>query len=212
MIALLFDFDGVVADTESQYSNFWRKQGIKYKPEIELFEQTIKGQTLKHIYDNYFNDRPDLQAIITKELEQFEENMEYQFINGCQEFLDIAKQANIPMAIVTSSDNKKMQIAQQKMPKLNDYFTYIVTAEQFKASKPAPDGYLKAAQLIGAEPKECIIFEDSFNGIKSGNNAAMQVVGVATTNSAETINSLCNMVINDFTEITLTDIYKLIQS
>ena len=116
------------------------------------------------------------------------------------------------MAIVTSSDNKKMQIAQQKMPKLNDYFTYIVTAEQFKASKPAPDGYLKAAQLIGAEPKECIIFEDSFNGIKSGNNAAMQVVGVATTNSAETINSLCNMVINDFTEITLTDIYKLIQS
>ena len=77
MIELLIDVDGVVADTESKYSKFWRKQGIKYKPEIEMCEQTIKGQTLKHIYDNYFNDRPDLQAIITKELEQFEENMEY---------------------------------------------------------------------------------------------------------------------------------------
>ena len=88
----------------------------------------------------------------------------------------------------------------------------MVKAERIKSTKPDTNGELKAGRLSGTIPKECILFEDSFNGIRSGNNAAMKVVGVSTTNSAETINSLCNMVINDFTEITLTDIYKLIQS
>ena len=51
-IAALFDFDGVVVDTEPQYSIFWNEQGRKYHPEIPEFGRMIKGQTLTQIYTN----------------------------------------------------------------------------------------------------------------------------------------------------------------
>ena len=53
-VAALFDFDGVVMDTESQYSIFWNEVGKKYHPEYEEFGKIIKGQTLQQIYDRYF--------------------------------------------------------------------------------------------------------------------------------------------------------------
>ena len=53
-IAALFDFDGVVMDTETQYSVFWDEQGRQYHPEIKDFGRVIKGQTLTQIYDKYF--------------------------------------------------------------------------------------------------------------------------------------------------------------
>ena len=53
-IAALFDFDGVVMDTETQYSVFWDELGRRYHPEIKDFGRVIKGQTLTQIYDKYF--------------------------------------------------------------------------------------------------------------------------------------------------------------
>ena len=61
-----------------------------------------------------------------------------------------------------------------------------------------PDCYLKAARRFGLKPSECIVFEDSFNGLKSGRAAEMTVVGLSTTNSAEAISPLCDLVIPDY--------------
>ena len=62
----LFDLDGVVFDTESQYSVFWGGVFRKYYPETEGLEQKIKGQTLVQIYDGYFKDDKDKSAILLK--------------------------------------------------------------------------------------------------------------------------------------------------
>ena len=59
-IAALFDFDGVIMDTETQYTVFWDEQGRKYLNE-EDFGRRIKGQTLTQIYEKYFSDLPEAQ-------------------------------------------------------------------------------------------------------------------------------------------------------
>ena len=64
-IAALFDFDGVVMDTETQYSIFWNEQGRKYHPELPEFGRLIKGQTLTQIYANYFAGMEEVQHEIT---------------------------------------------------------------------------------------------------------------------------------------------------
>ena len=71
-IAALFDFDGVVMDTETQYSIFWNEQGRKYHPELPEFGRLIKGQTLTQIYANYFAGMEEVQHEITEDLNKFE--------------------------------------------------------------------------------------------------------------------------------------------
>ena len=85
-----------------------------------------------------------------------------------------------------------------KCPNFKTLFDAILTAEDFDKSKPDPDCYLKAAARFNAEPAECVVFEDSFNGLKSGRAAKMFIVGLATTNSAESIVPLADVVIGDY--------------
>ena len=77
-------------------------------------------------------------------------------------------------------------------------FDAILTSEDFERSKPDPDCYLKAAQRLGVEVGDCVVFEDSFNGLKSGRAAGMYVVGLSTTNPAEAIRPYCDEVIANY--------------
>ena len=103
---VLFDFDGVIADTESQYTYFWNKQGKDYLG-LENFGHTIKGQTLVQIFDKYFNGMVKEQEEIVPNLNAFEENMSYDYIPGALEFMQELKAKGIRTAIVTSSKRHK---------------------------------------------------------------------------------------------------------
>jgi HAD superfamily hydrolase (TIGR01509 family) len=92
-----------------------------------------------------------------------------------------------------------MQAVYQAHPEFRDLFDAILTSEDFERSKPDPDCYLKAAARLGVNADDCVVFEDSFNGLKSGRAAGMFVYGLATTNSAEAIAPLCDKVLKDYT-------------
>lgn len=196
--AALFDLDGVVFDTEPQYTMFWGNQFHKYYPEAKGLEQQIKGQTLVQIYERYFKGRQQVQSDITKELDEFELNMSFEYIDGLVGFLESLRSNNIHTAIVTSSNNAKMQTVYKKCPSIRTFFDEILTSEDFTQSKPSPECYLKAASRFGANPSECVVFEDSFNGLKSGRAAEMYVVGLATTNDMESIRPYSDSVISDY--------------
>ena len=106
-VAALFDFDGVVMDTESQYSIFWNEVGKKYHPEYEEFGKIIKGQTLRQIYDRYFQGMEHEQAEITEGLNRFETEMRYEYVPGVAEFMQSLRAHGVKIAIVTSSNEKK---------------------------------------------------------------------------------------------------------
>ena len=91
----------------------------------------------------------------------------------------------VKTAVVTSSNMPKMESVYRYQPAFKSLFDAILTSEDFERSKPDPDCYLKAAERLGVKKDECIVFEDSFNGLRSGRAAGMKVVGLATTNSAE---------------------------
>jgi HAD superfamily hydrolase (TIGR01509 family) len=106
----------------------------------------------------------------------------------------------VKTAVVTSSNKVKMQAVYASHPEFTSLFDAILTSEDFAESKPSPDCYLRAAARFGADPKDCVVFEDSFNGLKSGRAAGMCVVGLSTTNPAESIAPLCDLVISDYLE------------
>lgn len=200
--AVLFDLDGVVFDTEPQYSIFWGAQCREFHPEIPGLEHKIKGQTLVQIYDAWFSGPlADSQALITERLNDYESQMDYDYIPGFEEYIRELRQQGVKTAVVTSSNQPKMKAVYAKHPEFEGLFDAILTSEDFERSKPDPDCYLKAAERFGVEPKSCVVFEDSFNGLKSGRAAGMYVIGLATTNAAEDIAPFCDKVIEDFNHL-----------
>lgn len=198
-IAALFDFDGVVMDTETQYSLFWNKIGKQYFPQIEEFGRIIKGQTLVNIYAKYFAGMEKEQQDITARLNQFEKDMAYEYIPGVVDFMKDLRAHGVKMAIVTSSNDLKMANVYKAHPELKELVDRILTAEMFTRSKPAPDCFLLGAEVFGTVPQNCVVFEDSFHGLEAGNAAGMAVVGLCTTNPKEAIADKCKLVIPDFT-------------
>lgn len=195
--AVLFDFDGVVVDTETQYSVFWHRMGADYLGMDDL-EMRIKGQTLTYIYDTFFPNRTSEQAEITAALDRFEQQMNYDFIPGVLNFMADLRRHGVPTAVVTSSNGKKMAAVRRMHPELDSLFDRILTAEMFTASKPAPDCFLLGMQVLGSEPCTTWVFEDSFNGLRAGLASGANVIGLATTNPHEAIAPLCHAVIDDF--------------
>ena len=196
-VAVLFDFDGVVVDTEAQYSVFWHETGGKYLGMADLAER-IKGQTLAYIYDTFLPGREAEQAEISTALERFEGQMTYDFIPGFTDFHADLRRRGVPMAVVTSSDERKMAAARRAHPDLDTMFDRILTAEQFTASKPAPDCFLLGMRVLGSTPQTTFVFEDSVNGLRAGMASGATVIGLATTNPAEVVAPLCHHVIPDF--------------
>ena len=200
--AALFDLDGVVFDTEPQYTVFWGAQCREFHPELPGLEHRIKGQTLVQIYDAWFSgELADKQALITERLNRFEQQMDYDYVEGFEAFIAKLHGEGVKTAVVTSSNRPKMEAVYRKRPEFCELFDAILTSEDFERSKPDPDCYLKAAQRFGVEPDNCVVFEDSFNGLKSGRAAGMYVVGLATTNDAEAIRPLCDEVISNYMDI-----------
>lgn len=209
-IATLFDFDGVVMDTETQYTLFWNKIGEKYFPQYSEFGRVIKGQTLTRIYDTYFPDMEEVRQKITDSLNLFEKEMHYDFIPGVVDFMKNLREHGVKMAIVTSSNQMKMANVYRAHPELKELVDYILTAERVKHSKPAPDCFLLGADILGTVPENCVVFEDSFHGLEAGNAAGMLVVGLSTTNSEEAIRDKCSLVIPDFRNLTYEEMRRLL--
>ena len=196
--AALFDLDGVVFDTEPQYTVFWGGQCRLYFPDDEGLEHRIKGQTLTQIYGILLPNRPEEQAKVTERLNAFERGMRYDYVPGFVDFVSELRSLGVKTAIVTSSNDAKMENVYRAHPEVRGLFDAVLTSDDFELSKPDPDCYLKAAARLGVKPSECVGFEDSFNGLRSVRSAGMFVVGLATTNNREAVAPFADVVIDNY--------------
>ena len=202
--AVLFDLDGVVFDTEPQYTRFWGGECRRYHPEHSGLEVEIKGQTLTQIFDRWFDGplEPE-RAAITERLNAFEAQMDFPYVAGFADFITRLRSVSIQTAVVTSSNRPKMEAVYRRRPEFTSLFDAILTSEDFAESKPSPDCYLRGAARCEARPDECIVIEDSFNGLRSGQSSGARVVGLSTTNAADKIAPYCHLVVPDYLDAAL---------
>ncbi|CDA87637.1 putative phosphatase/phosphohexomutase [Bacteroides sp. CAG:754] len=207
-IAALFDFDGVIMDTETQYTVFWNEQGLKYLNE-EDFGRRIKGQTLAQIYEKYFSTLPEAQQEITAKLNVFEKQMSYEYIPGVEAFIADLHRHDVKIAVVTSSNEEKMQNVYNAHPEFKGMVDRILTGEMFARSKPAPDCFLLGMEIFESTPDNTYVFEDSFHGLQAGMTSGATVIGLATTNSRKAITGKAHYIMDDFTGMTYDKLLTL---
>ena len=199
---VLFDLDGVLLDSEGQYSIFWESMDELFPTGVNNFAAYIKGFHLKRIMSYFDND--EVRQQVLDKLIEFERNMRFEFFPGALEFVKQLRDASIPMAIVTSSDRTKMQSLYSQHPEFPTLFDRIITGDMVTKAKPDPQCFLTAAQQLGLDISDCIVFEDSRNGLIAARESGARVIGVSTTMSVEDVMPLCDMTIQAVSQLNIS--------
>ena len=190
--AFIFDMDGTLVDNMRFHGEAWQKMLAENGIEADAHEFLIStaGKTNREIIPAFFADAGEEKLL---ELGGRKETIyrelflpERRAIGGAIEFLAAAQKLGIKMAVATAAPVANMEFILDGLD-LRKYFDAITTAADVSNGKPDPEVFLKSAEKVGVEPRNCLVFEDAINGFEAANRAGMKSIGIATVNSIEKI-------------------------
>jgi HAD superfamily hydrolase (TIGR01509 family) len=183
--ALIFDFDGTLADTMPTHYLAWEATLARHG--MALSEQRfyeLAGRSTRHLarmlVDEFGAQITGEQLALEKEAE-FERMALHARMEPIQSVIDIAARhrGQLPLAVATSGMRKIVLPILQKM-EIAEWFAAIVTAEDVVHAKPAPDLFLEAAKRVNVEPSFCRVYEDAEMGFEAARRAGMPFIDVRT--------------------------------
>ncbi len=201
-VAALFDLDGVLVDSEPLYSDFYDNIARIHNLGVENFSQIIKGSTIAKILSDFF-PTDQMKEDVVRRLNEFELSMPFPVFDGVVQFVEELRSRGIPAVIATSSAPEKMTQLYRRLPDFASLFDDVVTGADVKKSKPDPECYLLAAKLVGCEPENCYVFEDSINGLAAGMASGATVIGLTTTLPASALKGKAHKLIDGFKGFTV---------
>lgn len=222
--AIIFDFDGVLVDSEKLHLQAFNSVLSRFKIEISTQEY----------YDRFLglSDRELLEVINNREKNlalthnQFKQLLlakaeafknltlaQAEVIAGVPEFLKMLADNKIPLAICSGALLPEIEML-LKGANLRQYFDVIVSAEQVKKGKPDPEGFILALKLLNeksssqVEPQNCIVIEDSRWGLEAAKYAGMHTVAITNSYPAEQLNP-ADKIVSNLSELNLAVLQKL---
>ncbi len=214
-IAVIFDMDGVICDTNPYHSLAWKafldKHGIASSE--DEFIAHMYGKSNSYILKHFFK-----RAITGEEFDRMEFEKEALFreiydahvtpITGLLAFIEDLKRNGVKTGIATSAPYLNMELILSKLP-LRQQMESLLASEDVSSHKPSPEVYLKSAQNLGVSPERCVVFEDSFSGVTAGKAAGAKVVGVLSTYKKEEL-PVCDVYIVDYQGISFQEIKNIL--
>lgn len=185
--AVLFDFDGVLIDSEeisidydlayferhglvfdrADYVN--KVTGVLYNEYADIIRTAYRAQLGADVPPDFFENLRDIHQMV--------ENVAAGEIAGARALLEDLSKAGVKIAIASNSGLERLARCTKRLD-LQKYFNgHIYSAEQVAHGKPAPDVYLFAARKLGVDPRDCLVVEDSAPGTRAGVAAGAQVMG-----------------------------------
>ena len=207
--AVIFDMDGLMFDTERLWDTLWEPacQALSLAMPANLEEflaggRGLAGTKLNEHIQKYF-PQIDPQVIVEKVWELAEERFGQGVPckPGLEELLKTLEEKKIPR-IVASSSPRALILKNLETTGMSRYFEQVVCAADVRFSKPAPDIFLEAARRLGVDIHECVVLEDSFNGVRAGHAAgAVTVMVPDIAQPDEEIRTLYNRCCRDLHEV-----------
>jgi beta-phosphoglucomutase family hydrolase len=186
MIALIFDMDGVIVDSNPMHRQAWEVFNRRYRLETtEEMHQRMYGKRNDQIVRDFFGDgitaeEVDARGRAKEQLyrEMMAGRTEEMLVPGLRAFLE--RHRDLPMGVASNAEPENVAFVLDEAG-LRPYFRAVVDGHQVHNPKPHPDVYLRAAELLETEPANCIVFEDSYSGAAAAVAGGMRVIGLCTT-------------------------------
>ena len=215
-VGFIFDLDGVIVDTAKYHYLAWKKlanelgfefteeqnelfKGVSRKRCLEILLQIGKIKATQEQFDTWMAEKNEDYLAYIEKMDESE------ILPDVLKILKFLKGNNAPIALGSASKNAKPILEKVK---LLGYFDFIVDGNNVTKAKPDPEVFLIAAKKMNIAPENCIVFEDAVAGIEAANNAKMTSIGIGD----EKILKEANFNFNDFTEINLSFINKLLNN
>lgn len=180
---VIFDMDGLMFDTEALFSKYWTNSCADYGLQRdESFVKAVRGTSgefMLGVIRKYYGEDFDAEGFYRTEYTYVDEHLKKDVPKkpGLDELLEYLESKQIPCAIA-SSTYRSLVVRNLQVAGVEKYFCKVVTGDQVEHGKPQPDIFLKAAEELGLPPEECMVLEDSFNGVRAGNAAGCVTVMV----------------------------------
>jgi len=217
--AFLFDFDGVIADSEPLHLETFREilapLGIKISEERWYREFVGIGspRIMKILLGEVgIEDEDVIKSYVEKRRDLFQKRItenKLQAKNGVKKFLEETKRFGIKTAVVSGSHKNNISLALNIL-KLERYFDIIIGREDYAKNKPDPECYLVAAEKLGMKREECLAFEDSIAGCLAAQNAGMKVIAIEAPENVEKYDCKPIMKIRDFEKLRVEKILEML--
>ena len=214
--AVIFDMDGVIIDSQPYHfaveEKIFRDKGIAVSTEESHSFVGMAGDLMWLYVKNKFGLRQSI-----KELMEYDNKIRIDYfaslekvtpIPGIVDLLDELNRNNIKIALASSSSVEVIEIFISKSG-LEHYFQQIISGDFVEKGKPAPDIFIHTAQALQEAAADCVVIEDSANGVKAAKLAGMKCIGFKNANSGDQDLSLADMVIDDFRKVNLEIIESL---
>jgi beta-phosphoglucomutase len=186
--ACIFDLDGVLVDTAKYHFKAWKrltdKLGIDF---TENDNERLKGvsrmaslEIILEIGQVKLDERKKLEYATLKNnwyIEYISKMTPSEILPGCVQFIKELKNAKIPTAIGSASKNTPMILERVGMQGL---FDAVADGNNITKAKPDPEVFLKAAEMVGIKPGDCVVFEDAVAGVQAALNAGMMCIGIGS--------------------------------
>lgn len=211
--ALIFDLDGVIVNSQDLYENLLRiflcDLGLNDIDFKSLIGMTTAGAlshiSITHVLPGTISDlTKDFQKIYQESFKKSlsEENM----IEGVKQFIIRLATANVRLAVASSASRAKIDMVLTKFG-LSQYFDSIVSGYEVMESKPSPDVFIQTALNLNIQPTDCIVIEDSTNGIIGAKTAGMFCIGFRNHNSGNQDLTGADCVIESFLDTKIISIH-----
>ena len=213
MKALIFDFDGLILDTETPDYQSWQEVYQAYGLELplDLWLTFVGGDAETdfepHEYlEKKLNTTVDREQIWVSRRKSYLKNLEdCPVMPGVLGLLTEARERDIKLAVASSSPENWVSGHLSRL-ELADHFDTIVTADDVEKTKPDPAPFFMAAAKLGIQPGEAIVLEDSQNGVNGAKRAGMFVVAVPNPITVKSDLSQADLLIESLAGITLDDL------
>jgi len=214
--AVLFDMDGVIVDTEPLHRKAYHQMfdDVNIKVDTTLYESFTGQSTInicKRLVDHFkLNDSPEyLMGLKRKHYKYlFVNDAELALIDGVLERIKDYHSNGITLVVASSASMSGINEIFERF-KLNQYFSAKFSGADLKKSKPHPEIFIKAAKSTGFSKSECMVIEDSTNGIKAAHAAGIFCTAFKSKHSSGQDYSLADKVISNFAEISYEKIKRM---
>ncbi|MBN2417008.1 HAD family phosphatase [bacterium] len=215
--AILFDMDGVIADSEPLHIKAERAILAPFNLDIpdEAFH-VYMGRTPRLLLEGFIADYnlpvsiDDLYPVHASNLLALYRN-EVTAIPGALDCIAACKRAGFMLGLASSSDRSLIDTVIRKF-ELDSLFTAVTSGEEVAVPKPAPDIFLLEARKLGVDPAYCLVIEDSTNGIRAARAAGMSCIGFESPNSHNQDYSEADLVIDALSRLDMDTISALWQA